>query len=67
MLATFLADGTEYSEALNKTINLFCDGKDLVINRIRNYSDENDIIERIENSRVDFKNFYSWGSLVYLI
>lgn len=67
LLATFLADGTEYSEALNKTINLFCDGKDLVINRIRNYSDENDIIERIENSRVDFKNFYSWGSLVYLI
>lgn len=67
ILASYLSDDLDYSEALNKTINLFYSGKESVVERINEYCSEEDVIERIENSRVDFQNFYSWGSLAYLI
>lgn len=67
ILASFLSDRLEYGDALNETINLFYSGKVNVIERIRQYCDIIDVIDRIENSTIDFQNFYSWGSLTYLI
>jgi hypothetical protein len=67
ILATYLSDNLDYSESLNNTINLFYSGKELTIERVKQYCNQEEVIDRIENTTIDFKNFYSWGSLVYLV
>jgi len=67
LLASFLSDGLNYSEALNQTINLFYSGKENVLERIKQYCEDSDVIDRIEATSINFQNFYSWGSLALLI
>ena len=40
---------------------------DTIIDIIKGNCNNSEIIERIDNSSIDFQNFYSWGSLAFFI
>jgi len=67
LLGIFLSQKMSYSDALTNTVNVLCAGKEKVITVIREHCDENGVNERIAASTIDFQNFYTWGSLEYLI
>ena len=67
LLGVFLSEGITYGDALKKTIQTFCLGKETIIDIIKGNCNNSEIIERIDNSSIDFQNFYSWGSLAFFI
>jgi CHAT domain-containing protein len=67
ILSIFLGQGYTYSEAHQKTISKFYEGKDNVLELFRQFNINEDIIERIVNKDFDYSNFYYWGSLVHVI
>lgn len=66
LLALHLSNDFDYSTALNETLKIFRTGKDEIL-RVMDESIDEDVKERIERAPIDYKNFYSWGSLAYHI
>ncbi|MDQ1150867.1 hypothetical protein QE382_002851 [Sphingobacterium zeae] len=56
-----------YDECIGRTIQLFYLGKDAVMRHLDEFLQDRDVLERIENCTIDFKNFFYWGSLSYII
>jgi hypothetical protein len=66
LLAINLSRREDYRTAHSKTVLLFAKGKEAVLDFVRAECQNQDVLERIENTSLDFQNFYYWGSLGYL-
>lgn len=66
LLAVFLCEGANYSQAHYQTITTFRKGKKHIIEMLTQFIKNQDLLDRIENKDIDFDNFMFWGSLVYM-
>lgn len=66
LIASFLSEDLTYAEAHQRTISKFYEGKDEVISHLKMYLENEDVLKRIENAEINFRNFCFWGSLNYI-
>jgi hypothetical protein len=66
ILAIYLSNNYSYKEAHAATVLLFLKGKESIIDFVQKHCTDEDVLERITNTTIDFGNYYFWGSLTYV-
>lgn len=67
LLGIHLSEGLSYAEAHTATIRKFIEGREVVHQYVAARCNNQDVLERIENTRIGFDDFYYYGSLTYII